>query len=570
MAQRYRAQIGELDISEEAEEIRELLYGIVSEFPSGIDAKFLEEQYDTKYGKTGIGTPLSKDWLRQLQLAGEFEVKEIGGSATVYIVHKDAIVSMPSLPDQSQPQPTINMSALKESLPESATKGAEKEMTHTNGENSIATASETLKDESNIMADILTLSSDESYFYVRIEKEKSEFENFLQKMTEFYTEHHKDSSITVDCVESNKLYVVLDAAFNWCRILVKDSSDDSSIIPCFFVDYGELRSAVRSSLKKLESSFSTENIKPFAKCFALSTIPSKSLSSLPHLTSSTYSNTSQLKKTEHLQIKFKIKESDEKHQYSVIATLDTSGNVMADGPFKASKTGGQTISNKNVQPQPPPPIPAANLNIICREPKEMPTKKEIVHILSATDPDNISIRLEAWYPAPDYLYAAMTRDSENSSPPPKENITEGKFFAAKFEDGWERVQIIRQSTTTPGGDYWIVYAVDIGYFHLIHREQLRFLTESVSSFNRILLAKCKLNGIKRNETGIWSREIQTAMQDILESASKSTVEFLPEGGWTEFDSFNAPKLPYACGKLTIDGKDFAEKLVNMGLAEKAT
>jgi hypothetical protein len=48
MAQRYRAQIGELDISEEAEEIRELLYGIVSEFPSGIDAKFLEEQYDTK------------------------------------------------------------------------------------------------------------------------------------------------------------------------------------------------------------------------------------------------------------------------------------------------------------------------------------------------------------------------------------------------------------------------------------------------------------------------------------------------------------------------------------------
>jgi hypothetical protein len=314
-----------------------------------------------------------------LQLAGEFEVKEIGGSATVYIVHKDAIVSMPSLPDQSQPEPTINMSALKESLPESATKGAEEEKTHTNGENSIAAASETSKDESNIMADILTLSSDESYFYVRIEKEKSEFENFLQKMTEFYTEHHKDSSITVDCVESNKLYVVLDAAFNWCRILVKDSSDDSSIIPCFFVDYGELRSAVRSSLKKLESSFSTENIKPFTKCFALSTISLK-----------------KLKKIEHLQIKFKIKESDEKHQYSVIATLDASGNVMADGPFKALKTGGQTISTKNVQPQPPPPIPAANLNIICREPKEMPTKKEIVHILSATDPDNISIRLEAW------------------------------------------------------------------------------------------------------------------------------------------------------------------------------
>uniref|UniRef100_A0AC34FL33 Tudor domain-containing protein n=2 Tax=unclassified Panagrolaimus TaxID=2684985 RepID=A0AC34FL33_9BILA len=567
MAQRYRAQIGELDISEEAEEIRELLYEIVTEYPTGIDAKFLEEQYDKKYVETGIGTPLSKDWLQQLQLAGEFEVKEIGGSATVYIVHKDAIVHMPLPPNpNSLPEPITNMSLMKEALPENATKSTAEEITHTNGETS-ASASETSKDESNMTADVLTLSSDESYFYVRIEKDKFEFEKFLQKMTEFYTEHHKDPSITAEAIESNKLYVVLDASFNWCRILVKDSSDDSSIIPCFFVDYGELRSAVRSSLKKLESSFSTENIKPFAQCFALSAIPPKKCIQFPHLPTSTYSNTSQIKKIEHLQIKFNIKEIDEKHQYSIVTTLDASGKVMADGPFKALKSGIQTLSTKNA---PPPPIPAANLNIICRDPKEMPTKKEIVHILSATDPDNISIRLEAWYPAPDYLYAAMTRDSENSAPPPKENIIEGKFFAAKFEDGWERVQIIRQSTTTPGGDYWIVYAVDIGYFHLIQREQLRLLTESVSSFNRILLAKCKLNGIKRNETGIWSREIQTAMQDILESASKSTVEFSPEGSWTQFDSFNAPKLPYACGKLTIDGKDFAEKLISMGLAEKAS
>lgn len=86
----------------------------------------------------------------------------------------------------------------------------------------------------------------------------------------------------------------------------------------------------------------------------------------------------------------------------------------------------------------------------------------------------------------------MTRDSENSPPPTKEQISEGKFYAAKFEDGWERVQLIRQSTTTPGGDYWIVYVVDIGFFHLIHKDQLRLLTESVSSFNRILLAKCKV------------------------------------------------------------------------------
>lgn len=108
---------------------------------------------------------------------------------------------------------------------------------------------------------------------------------------------------------------------------------------------------------------------------------------------STYSNTSQLKKIEQLQIKFTIKETDQKHQYSIVTTLDASGKAMNEGPFKALKAG-LSLSPKSAQP--PPPIPATNLNIVCRDPKEMPTKKEVVHILSATDPDNISIRLETW------------------------------------------------------------------------------------------------------------------------------------------------------------------------------
>ena len=162
----------------------------------------------------------------------------------------------------------------------------------------------------------------------------------------------------------------------------------------------------------------------------------------------------------------------------------------------------------------------------------------------------------------------MTRDSENSQPPPKDAIKEGGFFAAKLTDVWERIQIMRPSSTTPGGDYWVVYAVDVGNFHLIHRNQLRFLTESVSTFNKILLAKCRLHGIKKNENNTWSRELQQAMQDLLESASKSTVEFQPTEDWKKFDLSNAPELPYASGNLFIDGKNFTEQLVSMGLAEK--
>lgn len=45
----YRIQLGELDISEEAEELREFLYDIVSGYPSGIDSGLLEKLYVEKY-----------------------------------------------------------------------------------------------------------------------------------------------------------------------------------------------------------------------------------------------------------------------------------------------------------------------------------------------------------------------------------------------------------------------------------------------------------------------------------------------------------------------------------------
>lgn len=162
----------------------------------------------------------------------------------------------------------------------------------------------------------------------------------------------------------------------------------------------------------------------------------------------------------------------------------------------------------------------------------------------------------------------MTRDSENSQPPPKEQVKEGNYYAAKLDDGWERVQVIRPSTTLVGGDYWVVYAIDVGNFHLVHWKQLRFLTESVSSFNKILLAKCKLNGIKSEANGTWSRELQQAMQDLLQSVDKSTVEFEPVGEWTKHSTFSSPFFPYATGQLLIDGKNFADQLISLGLAQK--
>ncbi|KAE9556590.1 hypothetical protein FO519_000284 [Halicephalobus sp. NKZ332] len=548
----YRVQIGELDISEEAEELREFLYDIVSNYPSGIDSNLLESLYKKQYADTGLGRSLPRDWLRQLQLAGEFEVKNIGGLTTVYTVQKGTTISVPVEQPLSMAE-TLEVKSLKEVLPDvENVKEIEQVQEPVTPSNPDAN-----------LVEVLSADSNWDFCYGRFVDKKPKFEEFIRSVAEFYTKHHNNPDFAVDSVDVDQLYAILDTSGNWSRVMVKDTSDQSITPSCFFVDYGEIRSCFRRSLKKLDSSFSATNVPGFAECFSTAKLSKEKVKTLPHLKESTNSEFPALKKLDFTQLKIKFDESELLENYRIVSFVDDFGNGQKMEYLKSLQT--------DVSPRPtvqPAPVPTVGLTLICRDPGDMSKKKEVVHIISATDPDNISIQFAAWHPAPAYLSSAMTRDSENSQPPPKESIKEGGFFAAKLIDTWERVQIMRPSSTTLGGDYWVVYAVDVGNFHLIHRNQLRSLTESVSNFNKILLAKCRLDGIKKNETNTWSRELQEAMQDLLQSANKSTVEFQPTGEWTKFNLFNAPGLPYASGQLFIDGKDFAQQLVSMGLVEK--
>ena len=93
---------------------------------------------------------------------------------------------------------------------------------------------------------------------------------------------------------------------------------------------------------------------------------------------------------------------------------------------------------------------------------------------------------------PDYLYTALQRDLNESQSPSlsPSDIAEGLVLAAKISDAsWERVKIVRRSTNSA---YWVVYAVDVGFFHLVHESDFRPLTEAVHAFNKVFLAKCKV------------------------------------------------------------------------------
>lgn len=135
----------------------------------------------------------------------------------------------------------------------------------------------------------------------------------------------------------------------------------------------------------------------------------------------------------------------------------------------------------------------------------MPTSKSKVHVLSVTDPNNISIRLTSWDPMPgllinvllcysltsDYLYCALAKDFNETKSTSRVLPSDGLICVAKLPGGsWERVKLVKQSTLKKG--FYVVYAVDVGIYHLTHENNLQPLSTSLHAFKNFLLAKCKV------------------------------------------------------------------------------
>ncbi|CAD5220895.1 unnamed protein product [Bursaphelenchus xylophilus] len=196
----------------------------------------------------------------------------------------------------------------------------------------------------------------------------------------------------------------------------------------------------------------------------------------------------------------------------------------------------------------------------------MPQCKTKVHILAATDPNNISIRLCAWDPMPDYLYSALAKDfSDESKKRKRIKTVQGRICVAKLPNGsWERVQIVKPSVTMGHKGYWVVFAVDVGVFHLAHEKYLQPLSDSVCAFDKVLLAKCELTGIKpNNETGIWSRNAQQAINNWLSEVQGTEIDLEPVSEW----KMSKEEVPVVNARLSVNGEDLAKKLIENGYAQ---
>lgn len=79
------------DLEDEVEEVRELLYEIVTKAGlDGIETSQLAKEYEKQFVDFGIGRPLPSNWLRYVKVADEFDMRQEGDKTFISVIQRDA------------------------------------------------------------------------------------------------------------------------------------------------------------------------------------------------------------------------------------------------------------------------------------------------------------------------------------------------------------------------------------------------------------------------------------------------------------------------------------------------
>lgn len=77
-----------MDLNEQIEELRELLYDIVKKSETGVNSVILAQEYDRQFVQSGISRPMPAAWLRYVKAADEFYVRQEGDQTIISIVQQ--------------------------------------------------------------------------------------------------------------------------------------------------------------------------------------------------------------------------------------------------------------------------------------------------------------------------------------------------------------------------------------------------------------------------------------------------------------------------------------------------
>ncbi|KAK0417476.1 hypothetical protein QR680_013032 [Steinernema hermaphroditum] len=543
----------EVDTSDEMEEIRELLYGLINEeFPAGVRSDFLQKTYEKKYSDVALGPKLPSNWLEQIEHSEEFELQRRGHLILVYTRQRD----LPEPIDVTQIVTPLKATALNLSASHAKTTIASSQACK------LYKASVT----SFGAATLCTIAWASDAFDKFAISPREDILHGVWNLKVAMKEHFSDGSIdeaSADAVpQPGNLYAVKEKDF-WYRVEVL-SIVGAEFAMVFFVDRGAVARVGQKEVLPLNAKF-TDAVK-----WPAFFLPSMLSMSARLESKFVDSCRGAISSGDGAKCEVRFMRFDDASRRFLVDLVEDSLVVVEKRPDSgASRHSDSAVDDRknstvSLSSAPPRSSSAGGTALPAFEPlvaKEMVTGRPFaVSILYMEDPDNISVRPCSLDPIPEYMYNSLSRDWETLPPLAESDVIGGSLYIAKTKHGFERVRAVRSEE-----GLWRVFAIDIGAYEEVAVADLKALT-TVGSFMKVMMLKCRLDGLIPNSPEEkWPDNSRTVLADIARSAKK--VQLVPVGEWAKWSCEDSLiPVPYVTCRLEVDNVDVSRLLVDRGVA----
>ncbi|VDK77703.1 unnamed protein product [Onchocerca ochengi] len=452
----------DLDISDEMEEVRELLYELIkTNFSSGVMVEHLAKIYKESYETPGLGPLLPDNWLDHIRVAEEFEVVNRGPITMVYTRQRDATSLIIEPPCDS-----LNITkglASPKSKETARIRLTDRELAQ---QMKSILSFEPIICPSTVNVIVMKCDDDSSDIYVQLASTKNNFEMLRSAMDSYYEEQSSGEPVTEP--EIDGIYAVRESDGHWYRALLKVSKKYFSLL-----DNGRTVHLNSTIVRRLRAEYALPRIYPIYAFIVTLDKKCDNASSLCILRTAC-----------HTQLPLPLRFISA-YTENCLVKYNVQGSIM----WVEDRKEHQQNVIKLIPPQ--YPVSAEGVELVAMELSDMPKKRFAAHVLAVFDAYNISIRQCSFDPIPDYISSAVKRDSlAQPSPPPFSELIPGRFYAAKLhpDSNWDRVQLLGPSAID--ADCFRVYAVDIGSFGIVRKSNIRHL-KIPNGLRKILMAKCK-------------------------------------------------------------------------------
>ncbi|KAK6743349.1 hypothetical protein RB195_010545 [Necator americanus] len=489
----------DVDVSEEMEEVRELLYEMIKKnFPMGVSSSHLAQKYHEEYVSKGLGRELPEDWLVQVAEAEEFEAQTRGPLTILFV----RLSNTNSFKRSSVPHTDVKVVTSGSVSADMELAKLRKDRYPLQHAETLSSSSSTLKPKCDVIVVAFETSKN---LHIRASADDPVFESLKVDMRKFYADNPSDRKVQIYEVLSGGAYALCDAAGNWFRVIAVELPR-SGTVKCFFCDvgvfgvypvvdfrllpdpghpimcHGALAKRVSLALPQhAVGDISDEILRSvlFEKDAVGNLIPVRmQVTSLTEAVEDDETTTiADLWLTDGRAVVevVMMKMPDEK---------EWPGSANCDGPFSTPFVP--------VSASLPPTVCVfdGDVEIIPMDISQIPSGPFSANALFAAGPTDISLRQVSLDPMPDYMYDKLAEECQMPDAQLSDTPRPGAFYAALINERWERVQCVRASKIDKAA--FCVYLIDVGAFHYVRADVLRRLNIK-TPFRKMLMFKCKVS-----------------------------------------------------------------------------